>query len=58
MEGVPVLIAPALEEEGGVDFAYTVDVDEVRWRFRVNMLQQLGNIGLVAGFAGEIDRRD
>ena len=36
------------EEEGGVDFAYTVDVDEVRWRFRVNMLQQLGNIGLVA----------
>ena len=36
------------EEEGGVDFAYTVDVDGVMWRFRVNMLQQLGNIGLVA----------
>lgn len=36
------------EEEGGVDFAYTVDVDGVQWRFRVNMLQQLGNIGLVA----------
>ena len=36
------------EEEGGADFAYTVDVDGIRWRFRVNMLQQLGNIGLVA----------
>ena len=36
------------EEEGGVDFAYTVDVDGVMWRFRVNMFQQLGNIGLVA----------
>ena len=36
------------EEEGGTDFAYLVDVDGVNWRFRVNMLQQLGNIGLVA----------
>jgi len=36
------------EEEGGTDFAYTVDVDGVNWRFRVNMLQQLGNVGLVA----------
>jgi len=36
------------EDEGGADFAYTVDVDNVTWRFRVNMLQQLGNIGLVA----------
>ena len=36
------------EEEGGADFAHTVDVDGTRWRFRVNMLQQLGNIGLVA----------
>lgn len=36
------------EKEGGADFAYTVDVDGVDWRFRVNMLQQLGNIGLVA----------
>ena len=36
------------EDEGGADFAYTVDVDGVTWRFRVNMLQQLGNIGLVA----------
>ena len=36
------------DEDGGCDFAYTVDVDDVTWRFRVNMLQQLGSIGLVA----------
>ena len=36
------------EEEGGADFAYTVDVDGTTWRFRVNMLQQLGKMGLVA----------
>jgi len=36
------------DEDGGCDFAYTIVVDEVTWRFRVNMLQQLGNIGLVA----------
>ncbi len=36
------------DAEGGADFAYTVDVDGVEWRFRVNMLQQLGKIGLVA----------
>ncbi|MCR9117077.1 MAG: PilT/PilU family type 4a pilus ATPase [bacterium] len=36
------------EEEGGADFAHTCDVDGVNWRFRVNMLQQLGSIGLVA----------
>ncbi|MCA9214618.1 MAG: Flp pilus assembly complex ATPase component TadA, partial [Planctomycetales bacterium] len=36
------------DEDGGADFAYTCDVDGVTWRFRVNMLQQLGQIGLVA----------
>ncbi len=36
------------DEEGGADFAYVVEVDGVDWRFRVNMLQQLGKIGLVA----------
>ncbi len=36
------------EEDGGADFAYTVEVDDTSWRFRVNMLQQLGKIGLVA----------
>ena len=33
---------------GGCDFAYPVDVDGTSWRFRVNMLQQTGKIGLVA----------
>ena len=36
------------DEDGGCDFAYTVDVDGVNWRFRVNMLQQMGKMGLVA----------
>jgi twitching motility protein PilT len=37
-----------LEEEGGCDFAHVVDVDGVTWRFRVNVLQQMGFLGLVA----------
>lgn len=36
------------EAEGGADFSHTIHVDGVRWRFRVNMLKALGNIGLVA----------
>ena len=36
------------EEEGGADFSYTVAVDGENWRFRVNMLKQLGRPGLVA----------
>jgi twitching motility protein PilT len=36
------------EETGGADFAYLVDVDGTPWRFRVNMLRQLGKVGLVA----------
>ncbi|MEM9828446.1 MAG: PilT/PilU family type 4a pilus ATPase, partial [Planctomycetota bacterium] len=36
------------EHEGGADFAHTIHMDGVRWRFRVNMLKSLGNIGLVA----------
>lgn len=35
-------------ETGGADFAYTVDVDGEMWRFRVNLLTQLGHVGLVA----------
>jgi twitching motility protein PilT len=35
-------------ESGGADFSYVVEVDNVRWRFRVNLLKQMGNIGLVA----------
>ncbi len=30
------------EDEGGADFSYTVSVDGENWRFRVNMLKQLG----------------
>lgn len=36
------------EEEGGADFSYTINVDGENWRFRVNMLKQLGKPGLVA----------
>lgn len=36
------------ERDGGADFAYTLEVEDVRWRFRVNLLQQLGHVGLVA----------
>jgi len=34
--------------DGGADFAYTVDVDGDIWRFRVNLLTQLGHVGMVA----------
>jgi len=36
------------EDTGGCDFAHVVDVDGVTWRFRVNILQQLGHVGMVA----------
>src|SRR5438132_13555500 len=36
------------EETGGADFAYTVECDGQRRRFRVNLLRQLGHVGLVA----------
>jgi twitching motility protein PilT len=36
------------EEDGGVDFAYVIELEGKRWRFRVNVLQQLGHVGLVA----------
>jgi twitching motility protein PilT len=36
------------DEDGGADFAYVVEVDGKPWRFRVNVLQQLGHVGLVA----------
>ncbi len=35
-------------KEGGADFAYSCNVEGTQWRFRVNVLTQLGNIGLVA----------
>lgn len=36
------------DEAGGADFAHTTDVDGTIWRFRVNVLQQLGHVGMVA----------
>ena len=36
------------ERDGGADFAHRVDVDGTIWRFRVNLLQQMGHVGLVA----------
>jgi twitching motility protein PilT len=35
-------------DEGGADFAYFCEVDGETWRFRVNLLQQMGQMGLVA----------
>lgn len=34
--------------DGGADFAHTVDVDGSIWRFRVNLLTQMGHVGMVA----------
>ena len=41
------------DDEGGVDFAYSLDIEDengktLTWRFRVNILQQMGQLGLVA----------
>ncbi|MHC4398117.1 MAG: type IV pilus twitching motility protein PilT [Planctomycetota bacterium] len=36
------------DENGGTDFAYSLEVDDKTWRFRVNVLQQMSHIGLVA----------
>ena len=36
------------ERDGGSDFAHMLDVDGTNWRFRVNLLQQLGHVGMVA----------
>jgi twitching motility protein PilT len=36
------------DRDGGADFAHMLDVDGTNWRFRVNILQQLGHIGMVA----------
>lgn len=36
------------DEAGGTDFAYALDIEDKTWRFRVNVLQQMGHAGLVA----------
>jgi twitching motility protein PilT len=40
--------AEVLREDGGVDFAHIIEVDNQRWRFRINVMHQLGHIGMVA----------
>ncbi len=37
-----------LEDDGGADFAHMVDYEGEGWRFRVNLLHQMGHMGLVA----------
>jgi len=37
-----------LADTGGADFAHQCEVDGVRWRFRVNVLTQMGSLGMVA----------
>lgn len=37
-----------MDEEGGADFSHTVLVEGKPWRFRVNVLQQMGSLGMVA----------
>ena len=36
------------DHDGGCDFAYAIEVDGLDWRFRVNVLQQKGRVGMVA----------
>jgi twitching motility protein PilT len=36
------------EETGGADFAYVVECEGLNRRFRVNLLQQMGHVGMVA----------
>ena len=36
------------DKDGGADFAHMCEVDGTNWRFRVNLLQQLGHIGMVS----------
>ena len=37
-----------LNDTGGADFSHQCDVDGVAWRFRVNVLTQMGHLGMVA----------
>ena len=36
------------DEDGGADFAHTLEVDGKNWRFRVNVLTQMDHVGMVA----------
>ena len=55
-EEMTKLILPTMDERnrrilndtGGADFSHQCEVDGTPWRFRVNVLQQMGHLGLVA----------
>jgi len=36
------------DRDGGADLAHMIDHEGVHWRFRVNLFQQLGHVGMVA----------
>ncbi len=36
------------DEDGGADFAHTLEIDGKVWRFRVNVLTQMDHVGMVA----------
>ncbi|QGJ71232.1 Type IV pilus twitching motility protein PilT [Planctomycetales bacterium 10988] len=36
------------DHEGGSDFAHKLQIEDKNWRFRVNLFNQMGHIGLVA----------
>jgi twitching motility protein PilT len=37
-----------LSDTGGADFSHQCEVEGIVWRFRVNVLQQMGHLGMVA----------
>jgi twitching motility protein PilT len=36
------------QTDGGVDFAYSLVIDDKRWRFRINVFTQMDSLGMVA----------
>jgi len=36
------------DDDGGADYAYVVEIEGASWRFRVNLFNQMGHLGLVA----------
>ena len=38
----------SIDEDGGADFAHVIEYESEPWRFRINVLKQMGRIGLVA----------
>ena len=38
----------SVDETGGADFAHVIEYENEDWRFRINVMKQMGHIGLVA----------